>query len=100
LQSGLLPEPVEVSLGDINLSGLEGSPDELANQIMAPVLSQIGAVAAQSLLQATTDLLGSSVEGVGEQLDDAADQVEDALDDVSEQANEILEGVGNLFNKD
>jgi len=26
--------------------------------------------------------------------------VEDALDDVSEQANEILEGVGNLFNKD
>ena len=33
-------------------------------------------------------------------MDDAADQVEDALDDVSEQANEILEGVGNLFNKD
>ena len=100
LQSGLLPEPVEVSLGDINLSGLEGSPDEMANQIMAPVLSQIGAVAAQALVQATTDLLGETVEQVGQQLDSAREQAQEAAQDLSDQADELLDNVDNLFNRD
>lgn len=92
LLSGNLPGPIDVELGDISLSNLEGYPDELARQIMGPVINQMGAAAAQALLQATAQLLSETADAVSEQLEDA----EDALGDVED----ALESVGNLFKRD
>ena len=95
LLSDRLPAPVEVSLGDVRLNNLEGDPEELAQQIMAPVISQIGTAAAQALAQSITELLGNA-EAINEQIQDARDQI----DDVTNQASEALESVGNLFKRD
>jgi len=88
LQSDRLPAAVEVTLGDIQLSNLEGYPDELASQVLEPVLSQLGRRAAQALLEAGAEIL-SNTEGL-----------RDRLDDVSERAEEALDRVGNLFRRD
>jgi hypothetical protein len=95
LLSDRLPAPVEVSLGDVRLNNLEGDPEELAQQIMAPVISQIGTAAAQALAQSITELL-ENAEAINEQVQDARDKIED----VSNQASEALESVGNLFKRD
>jgi len=100
LVSDKLPTPAEVSLGDVRLSGLQGYPDELAEQIMDPILSQIGAVAAQAMVQAITDQLGAAADQLNEQLEGAGSDLQESLDDVSSKANEALESVGNLFKKD
>ena len=88
LQSDKLPSAVDVDLGDVRLSNLEGKPDELAGQIMAPVLSQVGAAAATALVQATRELLSNSSE-----------QLQDAADSVADKANETLNKVGNLLKR-
>jgi len=93
--SDRLPSAVEVSLGDVRLNNLEGDPEELAQQIMAPVISQIGTAAAQALAQSITELL-ENAEAINEQVQDARDQI----DDVTNQASEALESVGNLFKRD
>ena len=95
LMSDRLPSAVEVSLGDVRLNNLEGDPEELAQQIMAPVISQIGTAAAQALAQSITELL-ENAEAINEQVQDARDQI----DDVTNQASEALESVGNLFKRD
>jgi hypothetical protein len=95
LLSDKLPNPVEVSLGDVNLNNLEGTPEQLAEQIMGPVTSQVGAAAAQALVQQVTDLLGNA-DAINEQVQEARDRVQD----VGDQAAEALESVGNLFNRD
>lgn len=107
LISGLLPNPMDVGLGDIRLDNLEGTPDEISSQIMAPILAQVSAAAGQALVQAAGALLSDAAEQVQEQvqeqLEGAQEQVEEAqeiLDDVTDQATEALENVGNLFNRD
>ncbi len=95
LLSDQLPAPVEVSLGNVRLNNLEGDPGVLAQQIMAPVINQVGAAAAQALAQSITELLGNA-EAINEQVQDARDKI----DDVSNQASEALESVGNLFKRD
>ena len=95
LLSDKLPNPVEVSLGDVNLNNLEGTPEQLAEQIMGPVTAQVGAAAAQALVQQITDLLGNA-DVINEQVQEARDRVQD----ISDQAAEALESVGNLFNRD
>ncbi len=95
LSSDKLPNPVEVNLGDVTLSNLEGSPEELTKQIMAPVIAQIGSAAAQALVQQVTQLLGNT-EAINEQVQEVRDRVQD----VGDQAAEALESVGNLFNRD
>ena len=89
LDSDKLPSTVDVNLGDVRLSGLAGYPDELAGQIMKPVLAQVGAAAAQALIKATADLLGNSAEEVQEQLENATGK-----------ANEALDRIGNLLKRD
>jgi hypothetical protein len=100
LISGLLPNPMDVGLGDIRLDNLEGTPDDIASQIMAPILAQVSAAAAQALVQAAAALLSGAAEEVQEQLSGAADEVQEQLDGVADQASEALESVGNLFNRD
>lgn len=103
LQSDKLPRAVDVDLGDVRLTGLEGYPNELAGQIMKPLLSQVGTAAARALVKATTELLGDTANQVNERLQDARDQVDSAKDQLNEakdKANETLDKVGNLFKKD
>lgn len=91
LDDDRLPNQVEVSLGDISLANLNGTPDELAQQIMRPVLRQVGAAAAQVLVQRVTELIQNSEE-VQNAVNEGRQRVEDA-------ANEALDRVGNLFNR-
>ncbi len=91
LQDDRLPSAVDVSLGDINLSNLNGKPDELAEQIMAPVLTQVGAAAAQALVRSVTELLQNSEE--------LQSRVEEGRQQLEEAAGNALNRVGNLFNR-
>jgi hypothetical protein len=100
LESELLRNPLEVNLGDISLENLEGSPDEIASQIMGPVISQISANAAGALLSAiaNVDLEGlgeAAIEQVGEGLEQLEDTANDVLDGVL--GEDVREGLGNLL---
>jgi hypothetical protein len=92
LQSDKLPSALNVDLGDIRLSELEGYPEDLAGQIMGPLLSQVAASSAQAIVKATTELLNDAAGKVG-------DQLGESLDDVGDKANEALDKVGNLFKR-
>ena len=89
LISGFLSEPVDVGLGDIRLNDLEVSPDDIAGQIMTPILAQVGSAAAQALVQATADILSNAAKGA-----------QDALEGVTDKASKALESVGNIFKRD
>src|SRR5690606_27271260 len=43
-----LPRPVTVPLGDIRLSGLEGTTDEIAEQVARPIIAQLSRNAASA----------------------------------------------------
>jgi hypothetical protein len=79
-----------LSLGDINLQGLEGTPDEIASQIMAPLMRQISANAASALLEATADMITDGIQG-------ATEGIGEGLNDVGEALGDSLEGLGDLF---
>jgi hypothetical protein len=83
-----------LSLGDINLQSLQGTPNEIASQIMEPLMQQISANAASALLQATADMLTDSLQGATEGLDDITEGLGDSLDGVGDA---LEEGLGNLF---
>lgn len=91
LSDDRLPNEVEVSLGDISLMDLNGTPDELAQQIMRPILRQVSAAAAEALVRRVSDVIRNSEE-VQSAVDEGRQRVEDA-------ANEALDRVGNLFNR-
>ena len=87
LSSTLLATPVEVGLGDIRLRNLSGTPEEIANQIMSPLIAQLSTNAALALLSMRA----------GDLRDDVLEQVDAGL----EAAGETLrEGLGNLFGDD
>ncbi len=79
-----------LSLGDINLQDLQGTPDEIAQQIIAPLMGQLSANAASALLEATADMITDGIQGVTEELGEGLEDVGDALED-------SLEGLGDLF---
>ena len=74
---------LSINLGDINLQNLEGTPDEIASQIMGPVTRQISANAAGALLEATATMITDGLESVVDGLNGVGDALE--------------EGLGNLF---
>lgn len=83
-----------LSLGDISLQNLQGTPEEIASQIMAPLMQQISANAASALLQATADMLTDSLQGATESLYGITEGLGDSLDGVGDA---LEEGLGNLF---
>jgi len=93
ISASILPKTVEASLGDIRLQNLRGTPDELADQIMKPVMSQLSRTAGNALLTATKELLGEDLKALGDQV---KDQAQDKLDDAKEN---IREGLGNLLRR-
>ena len=93
ISASVLPKTVEASLGDIRLQNLRGTPDELADQIMKPVMSQLSRTAGNALLAATKELLGQDLQALG-------DQVKERTQEKLEAAKEnIREGLGNLLNQ-
>lgn len=94
LSSPLLSAPVEVSLGDIILLDLSGTPDQIAQQIMGPVMAQLSNNAARALLS----------KRAGNLRDDVLEQVDASLEAAGETLREtganIREGLGNLFDRD
>jgi hypothetical protein len=94
LNSTALNGPVEVKLGDIALRDLSGTPKEIANQVMQPLLEQLSSNAARALLSARA----------GDLRDDVLDQVDASLEAAGETIREtsanIREGLSDLFNGD
>jgi hypothetical protein len=100
----LLQRSFESNLGDIRLQNLSGTPDEIAQAIMKPVISQLSRTAANALLSMTSDLLKEDLQAVGQQvLDQAQDRLGEATDNVSDQLEEaqdnVRESLGNLLNR-
>ncbi|MES2462754.1 MAG: hypothetical protein V4671_19405 [Armatimonadota bacterium] len=94
LVSPLLAAPVEVSLGDIALRDLHGTPEEIANQVMQPVLAQLSGTAARALLSTRA----------GDLRDDVLDRVDAGLEaageNIREAGSNIREGLKDLLNGD
>jgi hypothetical protein len=94
LSSNLLTGPVEVELGDIALRDLRGTPTQIADQIMQPLISQLSANAGRALLSARAGDLGDEVL---ERVDAGLEAAGEAL---RETGATIREGLGNIFSRD
>ncbi len=85
-------------LGDIYLQELQGSPDEIASQIIAPLMTQVSSSAASALLTATTELLTDGLEGATESLENLGGTLEEGLEEgLNDVGDALEEGLGNLF---
>lgn len=85
---------ITINLGNINLQNLQGTPDEIALQIMTPLMRQISTSAASALLQATADMLSDGLQGATENLDNLGEGLSDSINDAGDALEERL---GNLF---
>lgn len=83
VSSDLMPRSAEVDLGDIRLANLSGTPDEIAQQVLRPLLTQLAANAARvalTLLPEDVRAAGAAVRDAAEaQLDQAGDAVRRGL---------------------
>jgi hypothetical protein len=100
----LLQRSFESNLGDIRLQNLSGTPDEIAQSILEPVVRQLSRTAANALLGMTADLLQEDLQAVGQQvLDQAQDRIDEATESVNSQLEEaqenVRENLGNLLNR-
>lgn len=107
LEADRLPRPVVVSLGDVKLANLEGTPEEIAQQIMRPLIAQLSRNAAAALIAATGELLQEDLSAESEEalrqlrgdaqerLGEVEERVDDVLDDVL--GDELRGGVGDLL---
>ncbi len=104
LVADLLPNTLDVNLGDIALMNLMGTPDEIAEQIMGPVTTQLSSAAASVVVQAVADLLTDGIGALGDQLGNVGGELEEVgselLDSVGDATEGLREGLGNLFGGD
>ncbi len=91
VSDSILPSPVEIALGDIVLSDLAGTPAEISQQILTPLMSQIASNAGSAFLNMSQELLGDQLENLG----DLGNQVGEKLDETVGES--VREGLGNLF---
>lgn len=97
VSSDLLPAPADVELGDVRLQNLSGTPAEIAQQVLRPLLTQIAASAARIAVT----LLPEDVRAAGNTLRDAAGaRIEQAGDAVGEATQGLRQGLGNLLRRD
>ncbi len=96
LQSHILPRSVEVNLGDIRLRDLQGTPEQIAEQAMNPLMRQLGTSAANSLVVAARDLLGQDAEQALRQLQGRASEQAQQL---QERAREEVQGLRDAANE-
>lgn len=106
VSSSRLPRVVEVGLGDISLENLSGTPTEIAEQIMRPVIEQLSRNAASAVIAAAAEVTQQELEAAGQE---ALQQAEDRLDEVEDSVNQRLdetigedlrEGLGDLLQRD
>ena len=99
----LLPRAVDVRLGDIELADLAGTPAEISQQILGPVLRQLARNAGSAFASMATDLVNEQLQ---EQMDNLENRASEALEQAEDSLNETLnetvgedirEGIGNLF---
>ena len=93
MKTYLLPNTFQANLGEIRLQNLSGTPEEIAADILQPVLGQLGRTAGSALLNASAELLQQDLQAVGQQ---AVDQAQDRLEDATEN---VREGLGNLLQR-
>ncbi len=87
--SDLLPSPAEVELGDVRLQNLSGTPAEIAQQVLRPLLTQLAANAGRIALTL-----------IPEDLRAAGTAVRDAAEARVEQAGDAVRaGLGNLLRR-
>ena len=98
LDADMLPDPVDVGLGDINLSSLSGTSNEIAGQVSRQLMNQIANAATAAVLQSSAELITNTAEAVAEELEGQLDEKRnEVLDSVDEEVGEVLNNVGNLF---
>tara|TARA_R100001143_G_scaffold62942_1_gene67683 strand:- start:191 stop:988 length:798 start_codon:yes stop_codon:yes gene_type:complete len=97
-----LRNPVQVSLGDITLQNLSGTPAEITQQILTPVMAQLARSASQAFLNLANELFTEGAEELRNRVDEGRQQLEDRVDETRQQledsvGEDIREGLGNLF---
>lgn len=97
VSSDLMPQPAEVDLGDVRLENLRGTPDEIAQQVMRPLLTQLAANAGRIALT----LIPEDFRAAGAAVRDAAGaRIEQAGDAVGTATQNLREGLGGLLGGD
>ncbi|HLT64273.1 MAG TPA: hypothetical protein VKZ92_07110 [Pseudohongiella sp.] len=83
LKSDLLPQPVAINLGDVQIPAVQGTPDQLARQIAVPLLTQLGRNAASEAAGVNAELLQQQLrDSANERLQDAEESVRGAADEL------------------
>ncbi|MDY6983420.1 MAG: hypothetical protein SV422_10040 [Pseudomonadota bacterium] len=96
VRSDLLPQPAAVDLGDVRLQNLQGTPDEIAQQVLRPLLTQLAANAGRVALT----LVPEDLRNAGAAIRDAADaRLDQAREAVGEAAQGLPGGLGGLLNR-
>lgn len=97
VRSDLLPQPAGVDLGDVRLQNLQGTPDEIAQQVLRPLLTQLAANAGRVALTLVPEDLRSAGTAVR---DAAGARLEQAGEAVGEATQGIRGRLGGLLNRD
>ncbi len=94
-----MPAPANVSLGDINLQNMSGTPAEITQQILTPLLRQLATNAARAFVNLANELLSGSAEAVRDRVENLQEDLQQNLqENIDENLGEnIREGLGNLF---
>lgn len=96
VDSDLLPSPANVDLGDVRLQDLSGTPAEVAQQVLRPLLTQLAANAGRIALT----LIPEDLRTAGTAARDAAGaRIEQAGEAVGEATQGIRDGIGNLLRR-
>lgn len=90
LQSDVLPQPVEVSFGDVQIPPVQGTPEQLTQQIAVPLLTQLSRNARAAFTGAMSDQVESELrarateiqEEAGERIRQAEEAAQGAADDL------------------
>lgn len=98
-----LQRSVDVTLGDIQLANLAGTPAEITQQILRPVISQLARNAGSAFAGMAANLMNEQLDAQMENIENRANEArQETQDSINENLNEALgedvrEGIGNLF---
>lgn len=87
VQADPLPRPVNVSLGNVSIPPVEGTPEVLARQIARPLLTQLARNATAALGQVTSDALESELRS---RADDAVEELRSQTEEAARNLRERL----------
>lgn len=91
LAADRLPRPVTAPLGDIVLSDMEGTTDEIAEQVTRPLIAQLSRNAATALIAAAGNLLQEDLGAQAEEaLRELQGQTRERMGEVEDRVNEVL----------